>query len=159
MGPGWAVRGGTHQRLRLVSKSHLTLTWGSVMNQHDLRFAMPCSCLIESSVAHPPYSDLSLRRTEFRDLNNTHYTCQTCITLIKLSIKEIPFIIYFKPYLPSWNKSYLENEFVGFARAPSSLTLVFRFQHERRKFPLLALFGSGFQGACILETAREGTSR
>lgn len=41
------------ERLRLVSKPHLTLTWGGVMNQHDLRFAEPCSCLIESSVAHP----------------------------------------------------------------------------------------------------------
>lgn len=40
------------ERLRLVSKSHLTLTWGGVMNQHDLRFAGPCSCLIETSVAH-----------------------------------------------------------------------------------------------------------
>lgn len=29
------------ERLRLVSKSHLTLTWGGVMNQHDLRFAGP----------------------------------------------------------------------------------------------------------------------
>jgi len=29
------------ERLRLVSKSHLTLTWGGVMNQHDLRFARP----------------------------------------------------------------------------------------------------------------------
>lgn len=42
------------ERLRLVSKSHLTLTWGGVMKQHDLRFTEPCSCLIESSVAHPP---------------------------------------------------------------------------------------------------------
>lgn len=45
------------ERLRLVSKSHLTLTWGGVMKQHDLRFAEPCSCLIESSVAHPPTSE------------------------------------------------------------------------------------------------------
>lgn len=53
-GPGCTHRRVPSERLRLVSKSHLTLTWGGVMKQHDLRFAAPCSCLIETSVAHPP---------------------------------------------------------------------------------------------------------
>lgn len=53
-GPAVRTRRVPSERLRLVSKSHLTLTWGGVMKQHDLRFAAPCSCLIETSVAHPP---------------------------------------------------------------------------------------------------------
>lgn len=54
-GPVVRTRRVPSERLRLVSKSHLTLTWGGVMKQHDLRFAAPCSCLIETSVAHPPF--------------------------------------------------------------------------------------------------------
>ena len=83
-GPAVRTRRVPSERLRLVSKSHLTLTWGGVMKQHDLRFAAPCSCLIETSVAHPPILEREsiLAWSSRQGVRTPHRAARACATRI-----------------------------------------------------------------------------
>lgn len=115
-GPVVRARRVPSERLRSVSKSHLTLTWGGVMKQHDLRFAAPCSCLIETSVAHPPFHfgvpSLSSRA-------RTH--ARTRVTIPR-SVIAIIVLRRTKRILPL-NRGYADRDLSRFTRVKKSLSL------------------------------------